>query len=103
MLMARATMENGTAMIKMVSVHSNSPMEMSIKDNSSMVREMDQECISTLTEIFTMESGELTRKKVLELSKWLRAIAMTENGWKAEKMEKAHIPLQTAMLMKATL
>jgi len=55
------------------------------------------------TEIFTMENGELTRKKALEHLKWLLVIDMTENGWKVEKMEKALIPLQTATPMKATL
>jgi len=102
-LMALATMVNGLMMTKMASAHSNSQMEMSIKDNSSTVSEMDQECISMPTEIFTMENGELTRKKALEHLKWLLVIDMTENGWKVEKMEKALIPLQTATPMKATL
>lgn len=101
--MVLATTVNGVVMTKMVLAHSNFPMEMSIKDNSSMVNETDQECISTLMEIFTMENGELTRRKVLELSKWLLVIDTTENGWREEKMEKARIPLQTATPMKATL
>ena len=61
-------------------------MEINIKDNGRMAKEVAQDAMSTQMEIFMMENGCLISKKERENLKWQQETNMKETGWQERKM-----------------